>query len=128
VTVALLKLNAVVGVKGYFDNSSRLSSIGITCALCHSTVDNSLAPGIGARRDGWSNRDLNVGAIIALSPSVAPFAQLLGTDETTVRKVLNGWGPGKFDAEMLMDGKVAGPNGSSATLIPPAFGLAGLNI
>ncbi|HEX5047032.1 MAG TPA: hypothetical protein VFX89_07915 [Gammaproteobacteria bacterium] len=128
VTVALLKLNAVVGVKGFFDNTGRLSSVGITCALCHSTVDNSLAPGIGARRDAWANRDLNVGAIIALSPSVAPFSQLLGADDATVRKVLNGWGPGKFDAEMLMDGKVAGPNGSSATLIPPAFGLAGVNL
>jgi hypothetical protein len=127
-TLALLKLNAVVGVKGVFDDYGRITSIGITCALCHSTVDNSLAPGIGARRDGWANRDLTVGAIIALSPSVAPFAQLLGTDEATVRTVLNGWGPGKFDAEMLMDGKTQGPLGSSATLIPPAFGLAGVNL
>jgi hypothetical protein len=127
-TLALLKLNAVVGVKGFFDDYGRITSIGITCALCHSTVDNSFAPGIGARRDGWPNRDLNVGAIIALSPSVAPFAQLLGTDEATVRTVLNGWGPGKFDAEMLMDGKTQGPLGSSATLIPPAFGLAGVNL
>jgi hypothetical protein len=128
VTIALLKLKAVVGVKGYVDDSGRLTSIGITCALCHSTVDNSLAPGIGARLDGWANRDLNVGAIIALSPSLAPFTQLLGADDATVRKVLNGWGPGKFDAEMLMDGKTAGPMGSSATLIPPAFGLAGVNL
>jgi hypothetical protein len=128
VTLALLKLNAVVGVRAFTNRQGTVESVGITCALCHSTVDNSLAPGIGARRDGWANRDLNVGAIIALSPSVAPFAQLLGTDEATVRTVLNGWGPGKFDAEMLMDGKTQGPLGSSATLIPPAFGLAGVNL
>src|SRR5215467_4867894 len=62
VTLALLKLNAVVGVKGFFDSNGTLSSVGIQCALCHSTVDNSLVPGIGHRLDGWANRDLNVGA------------------------------------------------------------------
>src|SRR5688500_2449386 len=104
-TLALLKLDAVVGVKGRFDSAGKLASMGVTCALCHSTVDDSFAPGIGNRRDGWANRDLNVGAIIALAPDLSSVASLLGTDETTVRTVLNSWGPGKFDAELLMDGK-----------------------
>lgn len=128
-TVALLKLDAVVGVKGFFDESGRLSSVGISCALCHSTVDDSFAPGIGRRLDGWANRDLNVGAIAALAPNLKPVAELLGTDETTVRQVLNSWGPGKFDAELFLDGKAFRPDGkSAATLIPPAFGLAGVNM
>ena len=134
-TLALLKLNSVVGVRGFFDaNGTRLQSVGITCALCHSTVDNSFAPGIGHRQDGWAARDLNVGAIIALSPSVQPFVDLLrlvdpSINAATVRKVLRSWGPGKFDAELLMDGKAFRPDGkSAATLIPPAFGLAGVNL
>jgi hypothetical protein len=130
VTLALLRLNAVVGVRGFTDRAGkRLESVGITCALCHSTVDDSLAPGIGARLDGWANRDLNVGGIVALAPSVAPFAQLLGVDEATVRTVFKSWGPGKFDAALLLDGKAFRPDGrSAATLIPPAFGLAGVNL
>lgn len=139
VTLALLKLNAVVGVTGFFNSDGSLSSMGIQCALCHSTVDNSFAPGIGRRLDGWANRDLNVGAIVALSPNLQPFADLLGTDQETVRTVLNSWGPGKFDAELVLDGKafnpqqisngvVTGTNVSGATLIPPAFGLAGVNL
>src|SRR5215469_13075354 len=104
-TLALLKLNAVVGVKGFFDSNGNLNSVGIECALCHSTVDNSLAPGIGQRLDGWANRDLNIGAIIGLAPNLQPFATLLHTDVATVQKVLNSWGPGKFDAELLLDGK-----------------------
>lgn len=128
-TLSLLELDAVVGVKGRFDDYGNIESIGITCALCHSTVDDSFAPGIGERLDGWAARDLNVGAIIALSESVAPFAQLLGIDEATVRAVLNTWGPGKFDAALLLDGKAFAPDGTSgATLIPPAFGLAGVNL
>jgi len=128
-TLALLKLNAVVGVKGIFDSNGNLSSVGIECALCHSTVDNSLAPGIGHRLDGWANRDLNVGAIIGLAPNLQPFATLLHTDVATVQNVLNSWGPGKFDAELLLDGKAFQPDGrSAATLIPPAFGLAGVNL
>ena len=134
-TLALLKLDAVLGVRGFFDDSNgRLQSVGITCALCHSTVDNSLAAGIGNRLDGWAARDLNVGAIIALSPNVQPFVDLLqlaqpGIDATTVRTVLRSWGPGKFDAELLLDGKAFRPDGkSAATLIPPAFGLAGVNM
>jgi len=129
VTLTLLKLNSVVGVKGFFDSSGRLNSVGIECALCHSTVDNSFAPGIGHRLDGWANRDLNVGAIIGLSPNLQPVADLLHTDVATVHKVLDAWGPGKFDAELFLDGKAFQPNGTSAAaLIPPAFGLAGVNL
>src|ERR1044072_232236 len=128
-TLALLKLNAVVGVKGTFKSDGTLQSVGITCALCHSTVDDSFAPGIGHRLDGWANRDLNVGAIAALSPNLQPVAQLLGVDEATVRTVLQSWGPGRFDAELFLDGKAFRPDGKSAsTLIPPAFGLAGVNL
>jgi hypothetical protein len=128
-TLALLKLNAVIGVTGVFAPNGNLSSIGIQCALCHTSVDNSLAPGIGHRRDGWANRDLNVGAIVNLAPDLSAVAALLGVDEPTVRKVLTAWGPGKFDAELLLDGKGFRPDGTtSATLIPPAFGLAGVNL
>ena len=128
-TVALLKLKAVVGLTGFFDNAGNLQSIGIQCALCHSTVDDSLAPGIGRRLDGWANRDLNVGAITAFAPDLSTVASLLGVDQETVRQVLNSWGPGKFDASLLMDGKAFRPDGkSAATLLPPAFGLAGVNL
>src|SRR5262245_61868327 len=89
VTVALLKANAVVGVTGFFDSSGkRLTAIGIQCALCHSTVDDSLKPGIGKRLDGWPNRDLDIGAIVASAPDLSAFAKLLQVDEATVRKVL----------------------------------------
>jgi len=128
-TLALLKLNAVLGVTGFFRSDGRLRSVGIQCALCHSGVDDSIAPGIGRRLDGWANRDLNVGAIVALSPRLDPFTRLLGMDTATVRRVLRSWGPGKFDAELVLDGKAFQPNGrSAATLIPPAFGLAGVNL
>jgi len=128
VTLALLKLNAVVGVRGFF-RGSRLTSMGITCAVCHSTVDNSFAPGIGRRRDGWPNRDLNVGAIIDLAPNKKPITDLLKVDQATVHKVLSAWGPGKFDAELFLDGKGFRPDGkTAATLIPAAFGLAGVNL
>jgi cytochrome c peroxidase len=128
-TLALLKLNAVVGVRGHFTRSGRLSSIGLTCAVCHSTVNNSFAPGIGQRRDGWPNRDLNVGAIVSAAPNLQPVANVLGVDVATVKKVLASWGPGKFDAELFMDGKAFQPDGrSAATLIPPAYGLAGVNL
>ncbi len=138
-TLALLKLEAVLGVKGTFSTSGNLQAVGITCALCHSTVDDSFAPGIGHRLDGWANRDLNVGAIVALAPNLQPVADLLGVDQATVRSVLQSWGPGKFDAELFLDGKafnpqqvtngvVTGTNVSGATLIPPAFGLSGVNL
>ena len=128
-TVALLRLNAVLGVTGFFDGAGRLQSLGIQCALCHSTVDDSLAPGIGRRLDGWANRDLNVGAIVALAPNLQPVTDLLGVSDATARAVLNAWGPGKFDAGLLIDGIPFRPDGrSAATLIPPAFGLAGVNL
>jgi hypothetical protein len=129
VTVQLLRANAVVGVKGFFDAAGILTSVGTTCALCHSTVDDSLAPGIGRRLDGWANRDLNVGAIISLAPDLGRFETLLGVDRNTVVGVLGSWGPGKFDAQMILDGKTATPaGGPAATLIPPAFGLAGMHL
>jgi hypothetical protein len=134
-TLALLQLNAVVGVTGFFNMDGSLKSIGIQCALCHSTVDNSFsAPGIpagnvGHRLDGWPNRDLNVGAIVNLAPDLSAPAKLLGVDDATLRKVLLGWGPGKFDAEVFLDGKGFRPDGkSAAVLIPPAYGLAGVNL
>jgi hypothetical protein len=127
-TAALLKLNAVVGVTGFFDRTGALRSVGIQCALCHSTVDDSFAPGIGKRLDGWANRDLNIGAIVATAPNLEPFTELLGVDLETVKMVLNSWGPGRYDAELNMDGKTKNPDGkTSATLIPSAFGLAGVN-
>jgi hypothetical protein len=129
VTLALLKLQAVVGVTGFFDSSGGLRSMGIQCALCHSTVDDSFAPGIGHRLDGYAARDLNVGAIVSLAPDLRPVARLLGTDVATVKKVVAAWGPGKFDAELFLDGKGFRPDGkTAATLIPPAYGLAGVNL
>ena len=113
-TVALLKLNAVVGVKGTVNTvngKDTLVRVGITCALCHSTVDNSFAPGIGKRLDGWPNRDLNPGAIIALSPALT----------AAQKSVYNSWGPGKYDPRYNFDGK-SGPQ-----VIPPAYGLLGLH-
>jgi hypothetical protein len=151
VTLALLKLNAVIGVTGVFSGDT-LQSVGIQCAFCHSTVDDSapslcfgaMAPNpgtgcIGHRLDGWPNRDLNVGAIVALAPNLQPFSDLLGTSPDTVQTVLNSWGPGKFDAELILDGKAFNPmqltdgrvtatNVPGATLIPPAFGLGGVNL
>jgi len=113
-TVALLKLNAVVGVKGSVESingKDTLTRVGVTCALCHSTVDNSFAPGIGKRLDGWANRDLNPGAIIALSPAL-PAA---------TKAVYNSWGKGKYDPRFNQDGK----NGPQ--VIPPAYGLSGIH-
>ncbi|HEX7136234.1 MAG TPA: hypothetical protein VF219_00230, partial [Vicinamibacterales bacterium] len=128
VTLALLDANAVVGVTGH-RRGNGLASVGIQCSLCHSTVDNSVAPGIGRRLDGWPNRDLNVGAIIALAPDLSVVADLLGTDQATVRSVVRSWGPGKFDAELFLDDKAFRPDGkTAAALIPAAFGLAGVNL
>jgi cytochrome c peroxidase len=134
-TVALLQADAVIGVKGFFDEAGRLSAVGIQCALCHSTVDDSFAPGIGKRRDGWPNRDLDVGAIIASAPDLTAIAKVLGltpaeeevaTAETqdAIRGVLRGWGRGRFDAQLLLDGKVE----AEPTVLPAAFGLAGVNL
>jgi hypothetical protein len=107
ITVALISLNAVVGIKGVVDSTSRLTRVGITCALCHSTVDNSFAPGIGRRLDGWPNRDLDVGKIVALSPALTP-AQ---------KAIYNSWGPGLYDPRLNVDGK------NIPVVLPPAFGL-----
>jgi cytochrome c5 len=134
VTLTLLKLNAVVGVKGFFDANNSLSKVGLTCAACHSTVNDSVAPGVGRRLDGWANRDLNSGAIIALAPNLKPLTDLLkivhpSIVEAQVRAVLNTWGPGRFDAELVLDGKAMRPDGGNAsTLIPNAYGLAGFNL
>jgi hypothetical protein len=145
VTRMLIKDNAVLGVVGSFDNDGdSLKSVGITCALCHSTVDNSVAPGVGRRIDGLANHDLNVGAITAAAPNLDPVVNLLrladpGVTVADVRSVLNSWGPGKFDAELFLDGKafnpqqvtngvVTGTDVPGATLIPNASGLAGHNL
>jgi hypothetical protein len=124
-TIALLKLNAVVGVTAFTNPDGSVKGMGIQCSFCHSTVDNSFAPGIGRRLDGWPNRDLNVGAIVSLAPNLKPFTDLLDVDTDTVKKVLASWGPGRFDAELDKDGKALRPDGGQAgTLISPAFGLA----
>jgi hypothetical protein len=128
-TLTLLQLNAVVGVQGNFDAKGKLKCIGITCAVCHSTVDNSFAEGIGKRLDGWPNRDLNVGAIISLTDNAQPIADLLHVDEGTLRTVLGAWGPGKFAAILFMDGKAYRLDGKvAANLIPAAFGLKGIHL
>lgn len=127
VTLQLIKANAVLGVVGKFDGSGNLTSIGLTCASCHSTVSD--PSGIGKRLDGWPNRDLNVGAIIAMSPDLTPLSKALNVDIPTVKKVLASWGPGKFDALLNLDGKAFRPDGkSAATLIPEAYGHAGHNL
>ena len=129
VTLALLEANAVVGVSAKRGRDGGLQSVGIQCALCHSTVDNSVAPGIGRRLDGWPNRDLNVGAVIALAPDLSAVADLLQTDQATVRAVLASWGPGRFDAQLFLDGKAFRTDKkTAATLLPAAFGLAGVNL
>ena len=129
-TLTLLELDAVVGVKATLgDDRNGIRKLGVTCALCHSTVDDSFAPGIGHRLDGWPNRDLNVGLIVSLAPNLQPIADLLQTDVPTVKTVLNSWGPGRYDAWLDKDGKAFRPDGGQAgTLIPPAFGLAGVNL
>jgi hypothetical protein len=127
-TNTLLKHNAVVGIKAFYEND-KIVSIGITCALCHSTTDDNFGKGIGRRLDGWPNRDLDVGKIVSLAPNLKPFADVLGVDVATVKKVLESWGPGKYDAELLIDGKAFRPDGkSAATLLPAAFGLLGVNL
>src|SRR5687767_9278682 len=127
VTLQLLTINAVLGVVAKFEGDGILKSIGLSCASCHSTVND--PSGIGKRLDGWPNRDLNVGAIVSMAPNLDPVAKLLNVDVATVKKVLASWGPGKYDAELNMDGKAFRPDGKSgATLIPEAFGHAGHNL
>ena len=118
VTVELLRLNAVVGVKGTV-RSGQLTEVGITCALCHSTVDDSLAPGIGRRLDGWANTSLNVGAILGLSPTLAAF-----------KEEFSKWGPGKYDPRHhAFDGTNIIPLNSPSVpvVIPPIYGLRGVH-
>jgi len=107
-TVALLRMNAIVGIQATVDANNHITQLGVTCAFCHSTVDNSVMPGVGLRQDGWPNRDLNVGAIIALSPA-------LTADK---KAVYSSWGPGKYDPRYNMDGK------NTPLVLPPAYGLA----
>src|SRR6187402_1689423 len=129
ITLALLKLNAVVGVKGNFNEADVLQSVGITCAVCHSTVDNSFTTGIGKRLDGWPNRDLDVGGIISLTDNALPIANMLHVSEPMLRNVLDLWGPGKFAAVLFMDGKAFRPDGKiAANLIPAAFGLKDVSL
>jgi mono/diheme cytochrome c family protein len=111
-TVALLKLNAVVGVVGQVDANNHLTAVGISCALCHSTVDNAFAQGIGHRLDGFPNHDLNPGAIIALSPALS----------AAQKAVYNSWGPGRYDPRYNFDGI------NAPVVIPPAYGLDGVNL
>lgn len=115
-TVALLKLDAVVGVKGTVeevDGQDRLTRVGVACALCHSSVDDSVIPGIGKRLDGWPNRDLDPGLILSLSPAL---------QDADRQAVLTSWGPGKYDAYWNHDGV------NDPTVIPPAYGLAGVDL
>jgi hypothetical protein len=144
VTRLLIKLNAVLGVVGFFNQNGTLRSVGLTCALCHSTVNDSIAPSIGRRIDGLANRDLNVGTIAASAPNLQPVVNLLrivhpSITADQVRTILRSWGPGKFDAELFLDGKAFNPqqitNGvvtgmhvPGATLIPNARGLSGHNL
>jgi mono/diheme cytochrome c family protein len=107
-TIALLKMNAIVGLQATVDANNHLARVGVTCALCHSTVDNFVMPGIGRRKDGWPNRDLNVGAVIALSP-------VLTAEQ---KAVYTSWGPGKYDPRYNQDGK------NTPLVLPPAYGLA----
>src|SRR6187551_1350818 len=116
VTTELLRLNAVVGVKGTVNEKGELTSVGVTCALCHSTVDNSFAPGIGKRLDGWANVDLNVGAIVALSPALPD----------TLKAEFRTWGPGKYDPRHhAFDGTqlISLNTPSLPIVIPPIYGL-----
>ena len=119
VTIELLRLNAVVGVQGRVDGMGRLTSVGVTCALCHSSVDDSFAPGIGKRLDGWANTDLNVGAIVALSPAL----------DDGLKAEFRRWGPGKYDPRHhAFDGTSIIPLNSPSlpVVIPPIYGLKGV--
>ena len=114
-TVTLLKLGAVLGVQGTVETISgrdSLTSVGITCALCHSSVDDSFAPGIGRRLDGWANTDLDVGTIVALSPAI----------DADLKAILRAWGPGKYDPRINIDGE------NTPLVIPPAYGLRGVEL
>ena len=95
------------------DSSGRIATFGVTCALCHSTVDNSFAPGIGLRLDGWPNRDLQPGLLLSLSRAL---------QDSAVHGVLTSWGKGRYDARWNHDGK------NDPVEIPPAYGLTGTTL
>jgi mono/diheme cytochrome c family protein len=119
ITIELLRLNAVVGLKGTVSDEHTLTSLGVTCALCHSTVDDSFAPGIGQRLDGWGNGDLNVGAIVALSPAI----------QEPLKTEFNSWGPGMYDPRHhAFDGTniITLNSPSSPIVIPSIYGLKGV--
>jgi mono/diheme cytochrome c family protein len=119
VTIELLRLNAVVGVRGMVNGTGQLTSVGITCALCHSSVDNSFTTGIGRRLDGWANTDLNVGAIVALSPAL----------DAATKAEFNAWGPGKYDPRHhAFDGTnlLSLNTPSLPVVLPPIYGLKGV--
>lgn len=118
-TVALIELDAVVGLRGEVVDG-RITRIGVTCAICHSTVDDSVAPGIGNRLDGWANRDLDPGLILSLTPGVGDYVAGLGLDPDEAIAALQSWGPGRYDARFNQDGE------SVPVLIPPAYGLDGV--
>jgi hypothetical protein len=119
VTVELLRLDAIVGLRGEVRGTGQLARVGVTCALCHSTVDDSLAPGIGGRLDGWANTDLNVGAILALSPAL----------DAATKAEFNAWGPGKYDPRHHAfngDSLLALNSPSLPVVLPPIYGLKGV--
>lgn len=119
VTLALLRLDADVGVKGTFDAAGTLTRVGVTCALCHSSVDDHLAPGIGRRLDGWANTDLDVGTIVGLSPTL----------DAATKAEFATWGPGKYDPRHhYFDGTMIQPLNTPSVpiVIPPIYGLAGV--
>ncbi|HUQ00931.1 MAG TPA: hypothetical protein VM261_00490 [Kofleriaceae bacterium] len=115
-TVALVGLNAVVGVRGTVENGT-ITRIGITCALCHSTVDDAALAGVGHRLDGWPNRDLNPGAILALTPGLSSLTANLGVEHATAKAALESWGAGRYDARFNQDTE------SHPVVLPPAYGL-----
>ena len=120
ITLDLLRLDAVVGVRGVVSDTGQLTKVGITCALCHSTVDDSLAPGVGKRLDGWANTDLNVGAIVALSPAL----------DAASKAEFRTWGPGKYDPRHhAFNGTSIIPLNSPSlpVVIPPIYGLRGVD-
>lgn len=128
-TLALLKSGAIIGLKGFFDGKGAITSIGIGCSLCHSNVNDSVAHGAGSRLDGWPNRDINMGSVIARSPNLRVMSMRIGTNPVTLKKSLEAWGPGKYDSILMADGRVSRPDlKPSPTIIPSLFGLSGVSL
>ena len=122
-TVRLLELDAVIGLKATVDDGA-LVNVGLTCALCHTQVDDSVAPGIGRRLDGWPNRDLDVGLILASLPGLPAIAEEIGVSAAALEADFLDWGPGYYDARVNVDGRVDDPE----PVIPPAYGLRGIGL